>query len=146
MRASRERGASIAEFAVVLSLFVPLMLTIVYAVLQASNLYMIKANLDVACRKASRELAILYNTNQAQATAPAGSNTVFTNTRIPNFVVNNGQFDNPQFVTNLKPGTVTVTIHYPTQGGFGLPPFPNPDVLNLGGGFDLNSQQTFSLE
>lgn len=146
MRVPRERGASIPEFAVVLSLFLPLMLTIVYVVLQASNLYMIKANLDVASRKASRELAILYNTNQAQASAPAASNTVYTNTRIPNFVVANGQFDDPQFVTNPKPGTVTVRIHYPTQGGFGLPPFPNPDILKLGSAFDLSSQATFSLE
>ncbi len=142
----RQRGASLVEFAVALSLFLPLLISIIYVVLEASFMYTIKANLDVASRKAARELAIMYGTNKTNAQQPKASNPVYTNTRIPNFVVNNNQFDDPTFATAVPPGTVTVTVHYPTGGAFGLPPFPNPDPLNIGSSFDLTSTSTFSLE
>ncbi len=142
----RQRGASLVEFAVALSLFLPLLISIIYIVLEASFMYTIKANLDVASRKAARELAIMYGTNKTNAQQPKASNPVYTNTRIPNFVVDNNQFDDPTFSTAVPPGTVTVTVHYPTGGAFGLPPFPNPDPLNIGSSFDLTSTSTFSLE
>lgn len=142
----RKRGASLVEFAVALSLFLPLLISIIYVVLEASFMYTIKANLDVASRKAARELAIMYGTNKTNAQQPKASNPVYTNTRIPNFVVDNNQFDDPTFSTAVAPGTVTVIVHYPTTGAYGLPPFPNPDPLNIGGNFDLTSTSTFSLE
>lgn len=141
-----EKGVSLVEFAVAVSLFLPLLISIIYVVLEASYMYTVKANLDVASRKAARELAIMYGTSKTNAQQPAASNPVFTNTRIPNFVANNGQFDDPTFVTAPAPGTVTVTIHYPTNGAYGLPPFPNPDPLHIGSSFDLTSTSTFSLE
>lgn len=141
-----QTGVSLVEFAVALALFLPLLITIIYVVLEASYMYTVKANLDVASRKAARELAILYGTNRVQAQQPKGSNPVFTNTRIPNFVADNNQFDDPTFNTNPAPGTVTVTIHYPVGGMYGLPPFPNPDPLHIGTNFDLTSTSTFSLE
>jgi Flp pilus assembly protein TadG len=142
----QQQGVSLVEFAVAVSLFLPVLITIIYVVLEASYLYNIKANLDVASRKAARELAIMYGANKTQATQPKATNPVYTNTRIAYFVADNQQFDDPTFTPNPTPGTVTVTVHYPTNGAYGLPRFPNPDPLNLGSTFDLTSTSTFSLE
>lgn len=145
-RSRQQRGVSLVEFAVAVSLFLPVLISIIYVVLEASYLYNIKVNLDVASRKAARELAVMYGANKTQAMQPKATNPVYTNTRIQNFVADNAQFDDPTFSFNPSPGTVTVTVHYPTSGAYGLPRFPNPDPLNLGPTFDLTSTSTFSLE
>jgi hypothetical protein len=142
---NRTRGVSLVEFTAALVLGLPLLITILYATLEASYLFSIRTNTDIAARQAARAMAIEFGKQPNFKTNTAAQQAVYTGIRIPNFVHNNAQFSDPVFSTT-SPATVTVTCSYPPGGAYGLPPFPNPDVFKLGGTFTINSTATFGLE
>jgi Flp pilus assembly protein TadG len=144
----KRSGVSLVEFAAALALGLPLLITIMYVILEASYLFTIRTNIDIAARNAARALAIEYGKDPTIATTPTGPKVqaVLTKIRIPNFVANNAQFTTPTFDTAVSPSTVTIACQYPPGGLYGLPKFPNPDPLNLGGTFTVVSSATFATE
>jgi Flp pilus assembly protein TadG len=144
MRRRTQSGVSIVEFAAVISIGLPLLILLIYAAMETSFAFMITSNLDVAARKAARDLAIEYTKDPTIATNSGLQQAVFDKIRIPNFVAANSQFGQPVFTTTT-PQKVTVTVSYPSGGGNGLPTFPNPDPLGLGAQFKLQSTATASL-
>lgn len=149
MKTGRRRsGVSLVEFAAALVLGLPLLISILYVTLEASYLFTIRTNIDIAARNAARALAIEYGKDPAIAGDPTGTKVqaVLTKIRIPNFVANNAQFSTPTFDTAVSPSTVTIVCTYPPGGAYGLPPFPNPDPLNLGPSFKVVSSATFATE
>lgn len=145
--AKREtRGVAITEAAAALTLILPLIFLVIFVVLEASYAYTLKNALAEGAREAARNLAINYGQNQAIATDRTLQNAeVFDNIRITNVINNSSQFDDPVFNTAADPPTVEVTVHY-RGGQFGLPPFPNPDPLNLGSNFKIDATSTYRLE
>jgi hypothetical protein len=140
----KARGLAITEFAAVLSILLPLLLLILYVGFQASLAWTIRTNLDIAARKASREMAVSYGKDPLIVTDNTKQQSVFTKVRIPNFVNSNAQFEAPNF--NVPARSVTIKVNYPGNGSYGLPRFPNPDVMNLGSNFTLSSTNTSALE
>ena len=140
------RGLAITEFAAVLSILLPLLLLILYVGFQASLAWTIRTNLDIAARKAARNMAVEYGNSAALTTDTTAQQAIYTNVRIPNFVNDNAQFEAPIFNTSVQPGTVTIKVNYPGDGSHGLPRFPNPDVMHLGSSFTLSSTNTATLE
>jgi hypothetical protein len=147
-RTNRKSGVSLVEFAAALTLGLPLVIAILYVVLEASVYFAIRTNIDVAARNAARALAIEYGKDPTIAASPSGPKVqaVLTKIRIPGFVVNNGQFNTPTFDTAVSPSSVTIVCQYPSGGMYGLPKFPNPDPLNLGSSFKVISSATFATE
>jgi hypothetical protein len=147
---------TITEFAAVLSMLVPLLIAILYVVLEGSYAYTIQTNLDSSARRAARALAINYGNNPTAAQASGGPNgylAAFGKCCIPHFVQDvNTQFVSPPGYTNFfntgtNPPQVSVTVTYPSAGiAPDMPPFPNPDVLHLGSNFKLQSTATYSVE
>jgi hypothetical protein len=131
----KARGLAITEFAAVLSILLPLLLLILYVGFQASLAWTIRTNLDIAVSYGKDPLIVTDNTKQQ---------SVFTKVRIPNFVNSNAQFEAPNF--NVPARSVTIKVNYPGNGSYGLPRFPNPDVMNLGSNFTLSSTNTSALE
>lgn len=139
-------GVTLAEAAAAVGLLVPLAILIVFVVLEASYAYLIRTSLSQAARQAARDLAIAYGQDADIANSRSLQNAqVFDNIRIQNMVADSNQFDDPVFNTTSDPNTVTVTVRY-TSGRYGLPTFPNPDPLKLGGSFQITASSTYRLE
>lgn len=145
---ANQSGVSLVEFAAALALGLPLLIAILYVVLEASVYFAIRTNIDIAARNAARALAIEYGKDPTIASAPGGPKVqaVLNKIRIPGFVVNNLQFNTPTFDTAVSPSSVTIVCQYPSGGLYGLPKFPNPDPLKLGSSFKVISSATFATE
>lgn len=146
----RSRGAALTELGAALAVGLPLVIAILFIGLECSQYFVIKSNLDVACRQAARQLAIAYGKDPSIAQNNSqDSNTTIANiydgNKIPNFINDRHQFADPQFVGGT-PGTVTVTVSYPIDGSYSLAIFPNPDPLNLASSVRPISIATFALE
>jgi len=129
-----------------MSLLLPLMITMIFVVLEASYAYTIRTSLAEGAREAARDLAIAYGQNPSVATDRSLQNSlVFDTIRITNMINSSTQFDDPVFNTASDPETVSVNVRY-TSSQNGLPPFPNPDPLNLGSSFQISAQSTYRLE
>ncbi|MBI4533789.1 MAG: pilus assembly protein [Candidatus Melainabacteria bacterium] len=140
------QGVSIAEAAASLGLLLPLVILVVFVILEASYAYLIKTSLSQAARQAARDLAIAYGQNSQVATSRALQDSmVFSNIQISKMVTSTQQFDNPVFNAAADPPTVSVTVRY-LSGQYGLPVFPNPDPLNLGSSFIITASSTYRLE
>ncbi len=145
-RTRQEGGVSIAESAAAMCLLIPLIFTLIYAVTEISYAYLLKTSLAQGARQAARDLAIAYGQNPAVASSRSLQDAmVFQNIRINNIINSNMQFDNPVFNTGISPHTVFVNVRY-LGSQYGLPPFPNPDVLNLGNKFVITADSTYRLE
>ena len=141
-----QKGASIAETAASLVIFLPILIAVLFVVLEASQAYLIKEGLSQGAREAARNLAVQYGQNsQIQFNRSMQDTMVFDNIQIHDIINSSTQFDDPVWNTNAIPPTVQVTVHY-TSGQNGLPTFPNPDPLNLGNHFALDAVSTYRLE
>jgi len=135
-----------AEAAAAIALLLPLLILVIFVVLEASYAYLIKNSLAQASREAARDLAVQYGQDPTIAGSRTLQNTqVFDKIRINKIVAASQQFDDPVFATGNDPPTVTVTVHY-LSGQFGLPVFPNPDPLKLGANFKIDATSTYRLE
>ena len=140
------KGASIAETAASMVLLLPILIAILFVVLESAQAYMIKEGLSQGAREAARNLAVQYGVNPAIGTSRAMQDTmVFDGIRIHDIINASAQFDDPTFDSSGTPPIVTVTIHY-TSGQNGLSVFPNPDPLHLGSSFQLSATSTYRLE
>ncbi len=149
MQLSRQRkmgGATLAETAASFVIMIPLIMTVLFVVLECSQAFLIKESLAQGARQAARDLAVVYGKNPAVASDRSLQDAmVFNNIRVTNIINASAQFATPTFNTAGLPPTVTVTVSY-TSGQNGLPVFPNPDPLRLGNSFQLNATSTYRLE
>jgi hypothetical protein len=145
-KSRRQTGVTIAECAASLSLMLPIVITLLFVVLEASYAYLIKNSMAEAARQAARDLSIAYAKNPQVASDRSAQNaSVYNKIRIRNMINNSQQFDDAQFDTGSDPPTVSVKVRY-LSGQFGLPTFPNPDFLNLGSRFRIDGDATYRLE
>ena len=127
-------------------LFIPLLICIIFVVLEISRAYSIKVALDAASKRAARQLAIDYGVDPINNITNAHQQAVFTTVRIPTFVMDNTQFSAAAYALGPVPPTVSVTVSYPAAGIAGvLPPFPDPDPLNIRSTIQINSIATYPL-
>lgn len=125
---------------------IPLLIAILFVMLEASKAFMIKETLAQGARQAARNLAVEYGKDeQIQYNRSLQDALVFQNIRLKSVINANAQFSDPVWNTVATPPTVTVTVTY-TPNQYGLPPFPNPDPLKLGNNFVLNAEATYRLE
>ena len=140
-------GFAIPELAAALMLLLPLTIAVCFVAAEAMQFCMIKSVLNRGAAVAARRLAIAYGTNAAAAIADPEDS--FSTCRVANIIVDNRQFDVPPGTAgwNLysKPPTVTVEVTF-ASGKYGLPTFPNPDPLGLGGNFSITSSAKANLE
>ena len=142
----KARAVSIAEAAAVTSLLLPLLILVLFVVVEATQAYLIKNSLAEAARQAARDLSVEYGQDPAVAGSRSLQDTlVFDKIRIKNVVNDSQQFNNPVFDTSADPPTVKVTVEY-KGGQYGLPSFPNPDPLQLGKNFKIDATSTYRLE
>ena len=139
-------GASIVEAGAALTLLLPVMMLVLYVTLESSYAYLIKNSMNEASRMAARDLAIAYGQDSTIANDRSKEeSSVFNNIRLPNMVNDSAQFTNVNWDLANSPATVSVTAVY-TANRYSLPPFPNPDPLNLGGSFQVGATATYRLE
>ena len=140
------RGVSIVEAAASLALLFPLVMLIVFVVLEASYAYLIRTSLSQAAQQAARELSVVYGQDPTISTDRSQQDSqVFNTIRITNIINNSQQFDNPLFDTTGNPPTVSVTVRY-LSNQYGLPAFPSPDPLQLGNKYQITATSTYRLE
>jgi Flp pilus assembly protein TadG len=134
------------ETAASLVVMLPLLVMIMFVVLEASHAYLIKESLAQGAREAARALAIAYGQNsQIANNRPLEDAQVLSGITIPNIINASAQFSDPVWTTTGSLPEVMVTVTY-TSNQNGLPPFPNPDPLHLGSNFTLNATSTYRLE
>ncbi len=141
-----QRGFGMAETAASLSIMLPLVVTLIFVILEVSYAFMLESTLSEASRQAARDLAIAYGVNPLVATSRSLQNSmVFDSIRINNVLKNSQQFDTPVFQTTTDPATVSVQVRY-LSNQYGLPAFPNPDPLHLGSKYQVVASSTCRLE
>lgn len=144
----RRRAAVLAEAVAAMAVFIPVIVLIVMGTVEASIGYVISAQLTRAANLAARGLAGEYSTNPGIASNTAQQKAVFSNVRIPGYVMDNSQFEVPAggWKTVGVPPTVTVNCTYiPGVGNPPLRAFPSFDPLNLGTAFRIKVQATYRL-
>lgn len=136
------RGVTLVEFIGALVIGLPVVVSMLYAALEANYLFSIRSNLDIASRYAARNLAVSY------AKTGSTADTVTPTIKIGHFVdPAAGQWSAPSFDLTTHPYTVTITCSYPTKGyaPAGMMPFPWPDPLGLGSSFSVRATATFPI-
>jgi hypothetical protein len=144
-RGIRAKGAVIAETAASMLILVPVLFLILFAVAQGAQAYAINSVLNQAARQAAREIALKYLDDPGMSNRDSQDQYVYDNIRTAGILVDSGQFDTAEIEGTGDPITCTVTVHY-KGGEYGLPPFPQFDVLNLGDAFHLSATSTFKTE
>lgn len=137
----------LAETISALSIIAPIMLMMIYAVVEASQAYLIASAMNNGAALAARALADYYQTNPEVVYTNSEQQAIFSNIRINGKIADNSQFTIPAGGWNLSsnPPTVTVVCSYlPGKGSPSLPPYPALDPLKLGS-FIVSSSATYSL-
>ena len=148
LRSRRKKGAVLAEAVLACCIFVPIMVFIVWSVLEVSFAYVIAINMTEASHLAARALADEYLRNPTVAWDGRLQNKILSTVRIPSMVASNRQFTFPDgaWVTKSVPRSVTVACTYiPGEGDPPLPAFPNPDILQLRSKISIMSTATTPL-
>lgn len=139
-----KKGDLVAELASAMVILVPIVAIFGYVAVEAQQAFTIYNALNQSAYIAARQLAIAYMQNPKNTMAYPSS---IINVQYLNLVNNTSQFSIPAngWKTSSNPPTVTVVCTY-QSGLHGNPQFPNPDLLNLGPLFVLQSQATCRLE
>lgn len=147
MQLQRSRKAlTIAETAASMAFLVPIIVLLIFAVIEVSQAYHIHNGLSDAARRAARDLAAAY----AQSSRVVGDRSlqnslVYDRIRIQNVINSSEQFGEATFDEGADPPTVTVVVRY-TGEETGLPKFPDPDPINLGASLNLQATATYRLD
>jgi hypothetical protein len=149
----KNSGINLVELAAAMALGFPLIMIMLYVVLEANMLFTIRTNCDNAVRRGAQLLITDYLKNgSATANVSNGNLPTALAFEVPTsdghyFVSKTAnQFTWTWDLVN-KPNTVTVTVTYPTSGSSagGLLPFPHPDPLNLKNKFTIVTSGTFPV-
>ncbi|MBX9688088.1 MAG: pilus assembly protein [Candidatus Obscuribacterales bacterium] len=141
----RRSGHATMELAASLLFIVPLVMVLLFAVLELVKAYAINSVLSEAARISSRQLAVLYPDNPTIKQRSSQNALVFNQLCYGGVIANSAQFDDAVFNTAADPPTVTVTVRY-LGGQYGLDPFPSYDPLGIGRNFKLSSTSIYRLE
>ncbi|HEY9788993.1 MAG TPA: TadE family protein [Candidatus Obscuribacterales bacterium] len=145
-------GTNIVEFGGALMIGLPLIMAMLYGIVECSMLFAIRTNLDNATRLAAQ---LLINDYESSGSVSNGTATNLPGTYafdiaagIPGyyFVHKSAKQFTWTWSVNSSPKTVTVRVAYPTTqfGVNGLLPFPHPDPFHLGSNFQIATTGTFS--
>lgn len=146
--ACRGQVGTIAEAVTALALFVPVFVVVVYVTIQATNAYVIAENMTQGAQTAARALSEEYRMHPNIVTDTNAQQAIFYNIRIPKMISSNSQFSIPNngWQTAVEPKTVTVIVTYiPGAGSPPLPPYPNPNLLNMSSAFRIAIPATYKL-
>lgn len=142
----RKNGAVLAESVLAVSIFVPIMVVLLWAVMEVCYAYVIGIQMTEAARVAARSLADEYLKNRSVISSSSRQNAILANIRIPMMVEDNEQFTIHSWEPKGECRTVTVSCRYiPGVGSNPLPPFPCPDFFGLGGKLEVSSLATAPL-
>lgn len=155
---NRKGAAKIAEFAVSMVIIIPLLITIVYVILEVSHAYLIWSGLQQGAQEAARLLATYpaSPTSNYQTLTPQQINNVLAQVQNPQVINDYHQFSYPQTppftgqsyfyypTAGAPPTEAGVTVKY-LSGQYGLPVFPDADVLNLGSKFTLQASAVYQV-
>lgn len=144
----RKSGAVLAEAVLACCIFVPVIVVIIWAVLEVSYAYVIGLYMSEAAHLAARALSDEFLRNPKVVSSPVIQQKVFSRIRIPMMVTSNEQFslEEGAWVTKSLPRSVTVHCTYlPGVGDPPLPLFPNPDILNLRKKISIGASSTTPL-
>ena len=144
----RSKGAVLVEAVLAIAIFVPIMVVIVWAVLEVSFAYIIATNMNEASHLAARALADEFLRNPSIVHDNKTQARILSTVRIPGMVATNEQFSFPPgaWVVTSVPRSVSVQCTY--LPGVGDPPlalFPNPDILNIRSHLNIQSSATTPL-
>src|SRR5438105_11342904 len=104
----KQRGASLVETAASMVILLPLIVMVLFVVLEASQAYLIKEGLSNGARQAARDLSVIYGQDaQIQFSRSQQDNLVFSQVHLNNIINNAAQFDDPTWNTGGIPPTVT---------------------------------------
>lgn len=117
-----QKGTSIPEFGASL-LFLPFLFLVIFAAVQFTHAYIIRAELSAAARQAARDIAIQYGVDSTSVTTRSQQDSVvFNNIRLYPCVTKSSQFSDAYIFTKGAGNTarkyVTITANYVnTQNG-----------------------------
>lgn len=141
-RGRRATGAVLAEAISVTSFLLPIVFFLAMVIIEATNVYMVDRDLQVAAGLAARALAEQGVPQHGQQVT---QDIIFSNIKIPNRVVDPSQFSPaPVYDFKANPPTVTVFVQYKSTGA--QPVTPIPDPLNLGKLFIIKAQATYRIQ
>jgi hypothetical protein len=147
-------GAVSAEFAASLALMLPVVLVVLYACYEVAVALMIYNALDHSAHLGALALSKAYGGDPTYAVSVTKQNQVLSNITFAHVVVSSNQFEvqfpnapaTASWMSNSgNVPAVTVLCTY-AGGQYGLPPFPNPDLLQLRKQFKLQASATAYLE
>lgn len=137
-------GTSLVEAVAGIVLGLPIVIAILFTIVEICSYFSIQSNLDAATRKATRDMSARWGQDPSVATDAAKQQNVYSDCLIPGYVNDVAQFSNPVF-EGANPPTVTIVGTY-ASGQYGLAPFPHPNPIGLGAGFIVRSEATYRLE
>jgi len=126
-------------------LILPLMVTLIYAMSEVSQFFLIQTSLNNAARQAARELAIDYVTVVGIDTSPLLQSQYVFSTITEGHIVNSPNQFVATFDTTDIPNTVSVSCVY-TSGQNGCPVYPSPDPIGIGKKLQLSATAVYPLE
>lgn len=153
IRERKQIGSAIVEGSAGLMILIPMIIMITYVILEVSHAYFIWSALQQGARQAAQLIMSDPNVTSPTAANPAQAiQNDLSQISIPNVIVSPQQFTPAPQITYIPNqfagqqtsatqaaslvGSVQVTVKY-TSGQYGLPTFPDADVLNLGSSFVL---------
>lgn len=148
MHRRRNQAGSLVEAICGFALLFPLLVLIVFVTIEASQAYVIGRYMNEGATMAARALAEEYHYNHNLPSDAATQQAIFSNIRIQNMISSNQQFQvsAQDWQTTNDPKYVTVHVTYiPGVGNPPNPPFPNPNILNLGSAFAITVSSTYRL-
>lgn len=148
LRRRRLRGGILVEAVLSCCFFLPMIVFLIWAVLEVCYAYVIGVNMTEASQLAAHALSDEFAKDPSIVQSESKQQRLLSRIRIPNMVSCNEQFTIPDggWTTKSLPRSVTVTCSYlPGAGDPCLPLFPNPDPLKLAGQISIKSTSTSPL-
>lgn len=140
-RIRAREGITLVEAAAALALLLPLLVVVIFVIIEATKAYEISRDLQIGAELGARALA-----TNGSTTTGVQQQQILSNITVGNTVVDPSQFYNVVWNQDDNPPSVTVFVQYKSTGPKQPPPFPNPDPLNLGANFIMKSQSTYRLQ
>jgi len=107
----KSSGGSIVEAAAALTVILPVVVLLTFAVVEVSYAFLLKSSLSQAARQAARDLAVGYGRDPKVATSRSMQEQMaFDQVRIVNILTSSAQFEDPVFNTATTPHTVAVKV------------------------------------
>ncbi len=160
LRPHRNNGAALAEAAASISLFLPIILMVIFVALECTEAYIIHNGLTLGAYQAARTISAIVSHNPTQLPSNSQLNAAYNIVNVPGVINSsyvqgsmpstgsNPNFpssDNPNpgmFIQNTLPTPSTVTVTAVFVPGPHVIPFPWPSISAGGIGFSVPSGLT----